>query len=862
MHLYRVRATHTVIGCLWLIPFTSATAPAVDTLPTPEQLAAGDVAAITRLCDQLVAPTQRGGESRGDDTAARQALHGLAIQVSRPGAQQQRRKVCGAFINALQSVRTKPVQAFLLRELRFCADEDAVPALRPLLTDQTLCGAVTRTLLTIGTPAAADALARALPDAQGAARLTLTTAVGTMRADGATATLLQDAQAEDRELRLAAGHALANIGTPEAADTLHKATTATTLYERSRANESYLLLLRRLAEADHQAEAVQRAASFMKERPDDTHIQCAGLDVLSVAHTPESIDLLAAALRHEQPRIRESAKRLVIRVQDPAMTQRLIAMLPQSAPQVQVSLLQVLSQRDDLRALPAVKPHVDSEHAEERQAAIAALGRLGGAQAVKDLVPLLQSADTSVSTAAAAALTAIPDTAATDLLAKQARKPPATLQASLLGVLAARRAKDHIPLLFEMAGNADADVRAAALQGLGQLAGVEQYPRLVQLLVGAGSDADRTAAQKALVASCRRIVDPAVCAPPLLEAIPQASTVTHCALLRVLGTAGGDAALTAVQEASASANGDLHATGVRVLAEWPDTSALAPLRQLAETSQDQVQQILTLRGYIRLLGLATDRMPDQRVTLYAEAMGIAQRDDEKKLVLAGLGNVKHAKALETTLPFLDEPKLRPEAAAAVVDIADSVRGTAGANALRKVLVVSTDDRLKKRAQSVLNDIEKYHGCIVAWQMSGAYSEPGKSATDLFDIAFAPERPDADEVKWKEVKAAGDGQLDLAKALGGSQRAAYMQAIIVVPTATDARLEVGSDDAVKVWLNGKVIHANNVMRAFTWAEDKIDVSLNSGRNILMLKVTQGGGGWVGSARVRKPDGSTLTDLGFE
>jgi hypothetical protein len=77
----------------------------------------------------------------------------------------------------------------------------------------------------------------------------------------------------------------------------------------------------------------------------------------------------------------------------------------------------------------------------------------------------------------------------------------------------------------------------------------------------------------------------------------------------------------------------------------------------------------------------------------------------------------------------------------------------------------------------------------------------------------------------------------------------------------ARLELGTDDGVKVWLNRKVVHANNTFRGLTPGEDKVNVTLNAGWNPLVLKVTQLNQGWAFCARFRKPDGSYLDGLQF-
>jgi hypothetical protein len=93
-------------------------------------------------------------------------------------------------------------------------------------------------------------------------------------------------------------------------------------------------------------------------------------------------------------------------------------------------------------------------------------------------------------------------------------------------------------------------------------------------------------------------------------------------------------------------------------------------------------------------------------------------------------------------------------------------------------------------------------------------------------------------------------------MAGDERVAYLKTQITSDRDQEAQLEIGSDDGVKVWLNGKVVDANNVIRAFTPGADKVKVALNRGVNRLLLKVTQGGGEWSACCRVRAPDGAAL------
>ncbi len=61
---------------------------------------------------------------------------------------------------------------------------------------------------------------------------------------------------------------------------------------------------------------------------------------------------------------------------------------------------------------------------------------------------------------------------------------------------------------------------------------------------------------------------------------------------------------------------------------------------------------------------------------------------------------------------------------------------------------------------------------------------------------------------------------------------------------DTMMFAGSDDAVKVWLNGQLVHNNPVNRGASGYQDFFPVTLEPGTNILLVAVYEGTGGWSG------------------
>ena len=56
------------------------------------------------------------------------------------------------------------------------------------------------------------------------------------------------------------------------------------------------------------------------------------------------------------------------------------------------------------------------------------------------------------------------------------------------------------------------------------------------------------------------------------------------------------------------------------------------------------------------------------------------------------------------------------------------------------------------------------------------------------------------------------------------------------------MRVGSDDSIKVWLNGEVVHKNTIARGTTGFQDEFTVDLKAGSNLLLVKVNDLGGHW--------------------
>jgi hypothetical protein len=83
--------------------------------------------------------------------------------------------------------------------------------------------------------------------------------------------------------------------------------------------------------------------------------------------------------------------------------------------------------------------------------------------------------------------------------------------------------------------------------------------------------------------------------------------------------------------------------------------------------------------------------------------------------------------------------------------------------------------------------------------------------------------------------------------------AYAGFAVYSPESTGADLLIGSDDGVKVYVNGKAVFTNRVDRGYVADQDKVPIELKSGWNSIVIKVDQSGADWSLSARIPNPEG---------
>ncbi len=170
---------------------------------------------------------------------------------------------------------------------------------------------------------------------------------------------------------------------------------------------------------------------------------------------------------------------------------------------------------------------------------------------------------------------------------------------------------------------------------------------------------------------------------------------------------------------------------------------------------------------------------------------------------------------------------------------------------QKLLQTSTAELVKAQQAWEVAAVKAAQGqpLLSSWHLIGPFTAASFDAAHA--TAFPPET-EIDlskaygELKWRSGEQLVDGTIH---PLLGDNSATYLYRTIQVEQATRLELSLGSDDSVQIWLNGKKVYENKVLRGVILDQDKLTLELAAGENKLLMKIANGGGGYGFSFRAQ-------------
>ena len=556
---------------------------------------------------------------------------------------------------------------FACRMLRRVGSAQSVPALAEMLADEELSHMARFALQYMAAPEAGDALRRAIDELDGELRIGVIGSIAQRKdrkAVGAIAELVRDT---DRDTSRTAINALGRIGGTEAAAALSKANVPDKL--AGAVDNALLMCADAMADEGHAGQAAEIYRG-MTSPAKSTWIRIAAYKGLVETEKGEAVPHVLGLLKDKDIDLQRAAGRFMTEMPGSEITEALARQLDALNADGQVVLLGALEARGDGAAAAYVAEAVRSKSEAVQLAAVSALAAIGDGSNV-ELLAKTAAGSGAVAKAATESLTRMSGPDVGSALVKVARSDaPAEVRITAIEAIIDRSETEAVPTMFVISKDENRSVRQAAYKALGALGGQKEIAVMVSMLLNPGNASDRGTIERAISTILTRLENPNGSA--ITAGLRKANNDAKPHLLALLSDVGDARALQAAADQLDNQNGDVRKAAIRALADWPSPEPLEHLLKVARTARDRIEQILALRGYIRLLGVPANRGAAETVELLGKAMEASQRPEEKKAVLSALAKYPCQAGLAMAQAAKADASLRNEAELAATRIKEAL----------------------------------------------------------------------------------------------------------------------------------------------------------------------------------------------
>jgi HEAT repeat protein len=381
--------------------------------------------------------------------------------------------------------------------------------------------------------------------------------------------LLRDA---DPPTAAAAAAALGRIGGPTAIAALRRAPPSPTVFD------ALLALAGTLSPAEGAALAEALAADSRWPAHDRAAAAQTSLDLEPARAAARIVEFLAS----DRAAFRQTALGLVGTSHAPGLVAALDGAFYSLDLSIQPAVLAALSRRADAAATPLVLGAAHRADPGVRAAAITALGsQPGDVSLVIELGRLALAQDADEARTARAALARLHGPGVTAAILAGATSGDAASRAVFIDQLAARNVAEGLPLLRHCRNDPNPAIRLAALNALATLAPPEDQSLLLDWLLKAPSEEERSRALRSVASVTQRNPDTTARARPVFEALEKSPPAIARTLLPLLLRLGGRETAECAARLALRSDTALSTAAVATLARWPDATAQASLVTVA-----------------------------------------------------------------------------------------------------------------------------------------------------------------------------------------------------------------------------------------------------------------------------------------
>ncbi len=606
---------------------------------------------LQKVCSEIVKP------GTGDDTKSRFAIESYSRHLSLSGDEQlvlQWESIC---LKNVELNSDSDVKSFFMQQLDYIGGEKIIAELTKYLTDEKLSAPAIKAMYMSDYEKAAVIFADKLAEAKGEPLTGLVNAIGNAGDVGAVDKLINLYPSVDTKVKMAILVALSKLDSPASLQLLKKeAVAAGYNYEATKATES-LLKYANTIQSTNSKESEGIAKTILKKSSTEIYRIDARL-MLSDCYTgDEAVKVLVAGMKEQDKAHRGAVIEKAVRMKTPSALW-LKELNKDKSTEVKKEILYLFAQLHDESLSGNVVTFFDNKDAGVRGEALMTYAILNKTKALEPTLKYMvsNSSDTDVATKVLA-ITAGKEDA--KLLLDYYSKVAPAMKVVIINTLGSKLITDAAGLMLEATTNENSDVAKAAIENLKYVVTGKDLDVLLTKYDNCGNAENKKNIGDAVVAATKHSSDKKAAESKVLKHIN--SKTNKADYISILAGLGGRDAVKAVSSLYKTGDKDVKEAALNALIGWSDSSALGELFNICAGDNPNSHKTKAFKSYVSQV--TGGNIPDdQKLLLLRKVMPYAVSTGDKLMVIKSLGNVKTYLNFIYLKQFLDDNKLKNEAA--------------------------------------------------------------------------------------------------------------------------------------------------------------------------------------------------------
>lgn len=161
-----------------------------------------------------------------------------------------------------------------------------------------------------------------------------------------------------------------------------------------------------------------------------------------------------------------------------------------------------------------------------------------------------------------------------------------------------------------------------------------------------------------------------------------------------------------------------------------------------------------------------------------------------------------------------------------------------------------ENRTMSDVNTFIEKVKHQYTYLTNWWIIGPFDNPNEKGLHIKyppENEFETEKPyvgkNDQTIRWKHIENKESGYMDFTKLFDDRiDGVAYARTTMESKQDGKIKIGIGSNDGVRLWVNGSVVLSNQIARKAEPNQDIIIVNLKKGKNDILIKIDQTGGGW--------------------